>query len=184
MRSARLLVRRCLTAIDLVYHRLHRLRRVGPMLLIGQTRYRGPSRSFPGGTTLKPGDLLGTIHFDNASIAALETGTPAATGLKFARQLLRSLRSLGELVARDEAFRDVTVFQGIGWIRHGAEVGFIHEPHPPGYRQRFLAWYLRLLVWAFAAEERTAELSRPEVTVSWLTRDVLVTRFAREGSRG
>lgn len=184
MRSARLLVRRCLTAIDLVYRRLHRLRRVGSMLLIGQTRYRGPSRSFPGGTTLEPGDLLGTIHFDNASIAALETGTPAATGLKFARQLLRSLRSLGELVARDEAFRDVTVFQGIGWIRHGAEVGFIHEPHPPGYRQRFLAWYLRLLVWAFAAEERTAELSRPEVTVSWLTRDVLVTRFAREGSRG
>lgn len=184
MRPLRLLARRCLSAVDWLYRRLHGLRPVGSLLYIGQTRYQGPSRRFPDGTVLEPGDLLGTLHFDNAGIAALETGTTVATGLKFARQLLRSLRSLGEFVTRDETFRDVKVIQGVGWIRHGAEVGFIHEPYPSGWRQRFLACHLRLLVWAFAAEERTAKLSRPEVTVSWLTRNVLLTRFARESSRG
>jgi hypothetical protein len=181
---SRLVARRCLTGIDRLYRRLHRLQPVGPLMLIGLTRYRGPARRFDDGATLEPGDLVGTLHFDNARLAALETGTTSATGFQFARGLFRSMRSLRELVVRDEAFREVAVFQGIGWIRHGAELGFIHEPLPPGPRHRFVAWYLRLLVWAFAADEHTAEQTRPEPTVTWLTRDVLLDRFAREGRHG
>lgn len=184
MKRTRSLARTCLTAIDRLYRRMHHLRPAGPLMLVGTTRYRGPARRFPDGTALEPGDLLGTLHFDNARVAALETGTPTATGLQFARGLFRSMRSIGELVKNDAAFQDVAVFQGIGWIRHGGELGLIHEPFPPGPRQRWLAWYLHLLVWAFAAEEHTAAHTRPEPTVTWLTRDVLLARFARESRHG
>jgi hypothetical protein len=184
VRRTRAFARTVLTGIDRCYRRWHRLQPAGPLMLIGRTRYRGPSRRFADATTLEPGDVLGTLHFDNARLAALGAGSPTATGLQFARGLFRSMRSLGELVAHDEAFRGVAVFRGIGWIRHGAELGLVHEPYPPGPRQRFLAWYLRLLVWAFAAEEHTAEHTHPEPTVTWLTRNVLLTRFAREGRHG
>jgi hypothetical protein len=180
----RLLARRILERVDRVYRRWHRLRPVGPLMLVGLTRYSGPARRFPDGATLAPGDPLGTLHFDNARLAALSHDSPNATGLKFARQLFRSMRSLGELAMHDEDFRDVAVFQGIGWIRHGGELGLIHEPFPPGARRRFLARYLRLLVWAFAADERTAAQTHPEPTVTWLTRNVLLERFAREGRHG
>jgi hypothetical protein len=184
MRRLRRFARVVLAGVDRLYQRWHHLRPVGPLMFVGRTRYQGPTRQFDGGTTLEPGDPLGTLHFDNARLAALEGGSPTATGLKFARQLFRSMRSLGELATQDEAFRDVAVFQGIGWIRHGTELGLIHEPYPPGPRQRFLARYLRLLVWAFAAEELTAQHTRPEPTVTWLTRDVLLSNFAREGRHG
>jgi peptidoglycan-N-acetylglucosamine deacetylase len=184
MKRARSLARTCLAGVDRLYRRWHRLRPVGPLMLVGRTRYRGPARRFADGATLEPGDPLGTLHFDNTRLAALGTGSATGTGLQFARQLFRSMRSLGELVTQDEDFRDIAVFRGIGWIRHGGDLGFLHEPLPPGPRQRFLARYLRLLVWAFAAEERTAERTRPEPTVTWLTRDVLLTNFTREGRHG
>ncbi|HUG97969.1 MAG TPA: hypothetical protein VMQ83_02180 [Gammaproteobacteria bacterium] len=184
MNRLRLFARRILERVDRLYRRWHHLRPVGPLMFVGLTRYRGPARSFADGATLAPGDPLGTLHFDNARLAALGHDSPNATGLQFARQLFRSMRSLGELAMHDEEFRDVAVFQGIGWIRHGGELGLVHEPFPPGPRRRFLARYLRLLVWAFAADERTAAQVHPEPTVTWLTRDVLLERFARAGRHG
>jgi len=180
----RLFVRRILARIDRLYRRWHRLRPVGSLMFVGRTRYHGPARRFADGATLAPGDWLGTLHFDNARLAALGGDSPNATGLQFARQLFRSMRSLGELATHDEDFRDVAVFQGIGWIRHGGELGLVHEPFPPGPRKRFLARYLRLLVWAFAADERTAAQAQPEPTVTWLTRGVLLERFARQDRHG
>lgn len=184
MTRLRLFVRRILARIDRLYRRWHRLRPVGSLMFVGRTRYHGPARRFADGATLAPGDWLGTLHFDNARLAALGGDSPNATGLQFARQLFRSMRSLGELATHDEDFRDVAVFQGIGWIRHGGELGLVHEPFPPGPRKRFLARYLRLLVWAFAADERTAAQAQPEPTVTWLTRGVLLERFARQDRHG
>jgi hypothetical protein len=182
VRRLRSLVRRGLAGIDRDYQRRHQLTPVGPLLFVGRERYAGPARTFADGTRIEPGDLLGTLHFDNSRVAELETGAPTATGLRFARLMFQSLKRLGELATSDEAFRDIAVFRGIGWLRHGGDLGFENEPMPPGLRQRFLTRYLRLLVWAFAADERTARSSRPEPTVTWLTRSVLLTRFNR-GSR-
>lgn len=184
MKPLRLLARRCLGTVDRAYRRWHRLRPVGPVMYIGRTRYRGPERHFADGTTLRPDDLIGTMHFDNQRLAALANDSPSATGLHFARLVFPSLRRLGDLLQTDEAFREVAVVQGVGWFHHGAELGVVNEPVPPGPRRRFLSWYLRLLVWTFAPDERRARSVRPEPTVTWITRGVLLTRFARERRHG
>lgn len=184
MKALRILAQRCLGAVDRVYRRWHHLRPVGPVMYVGRTRYRGPERRFADGATVRAGDFIGTMHFDNERLAALANHSPSATGLHFARLVFPSLRRLGELLQTDEAFREVAVVQGVGWFHHGTDLGVVIEPIPPGPRRRFLARYLRLLAWAFAPDERSARNVRPEPTVTWLTRDVLLTRFARESRHG
>lgn len=170
-------VRHCLRAVDGFYQRWHRLQRVGPLLFVGQAHYRGPPRQFPDGTELGPGDVLGILHFNNARIAALEAGTPTAVALGFARLLFESLRVLADLCRNDERFREIKAFQGIGWLRHGAQIGFINEPVAEGRRKRFLAAHIGLLVWAYAPRNGTAIAASPEPTVTWLTRAALLRRF-------
>lgn len=184
MKPLRRLARRCLVVVDRAYRRWHHLRPVGPVMYIGRTRYRGPERQFADGAILRSGDFIGTMHFDNQRLAALANDSPSATGMHFARLVFPSLRRLGDLLQTDEAFRDVAVVQGVGWFHHGTELGVVNEPLPPGPRRRFLARYLRLLVWAFAPNERSAHSVQPEPTVTWLTRHVLLTRFARESRHG
>lgn len=175
-RSARVL----LHAWDIGYHSLHRLLPVGPLLFVGRTRYRGPERQFADGTLLMPGELIGTLHFNNARIANLEAASPAAIGLKFARLLFESLRALAQLSARDPRFRNLPVYLGIGWLRHGEQIGFIIEKFPGGWRRRYLTAHIRLLVWAFAPSAQTAAEARPEPVVTWLPRTSLLKRFGGE----
>jgi hypothetical protein len=184
MKPLRSVAQSCLKGVDRAYRRWHRLQPVGPVMYVGRTRYQGPARRFADGATLEPGDPIATIHFNNERLAALTNSSPSATGLHFARLVFPSLHRLGELLKSDEEFRDVAVVQGIGWFHHGGDLGVVNEPLPPGPRRILLARYLRLLVWAFAAEEHTARHARPEPTVTWLTRDVLLTRFARESRHG
>lgn len=181
MEYARRIVRLCLRAVDGLYHRWHRLQPVGPLLFVGHGRNSGLARHFADGTELRPGDALGILHFNNARIAALDAATPNAIGLGFARLLFESLRTLADLCRGDERFRDIKVFQGIGWLRHGEQVGFINEPVPEGGRKRFLQLHVGLLVWAFAPRKGTAIAASPEPTVNWLTRDALLKRFGSEG---
>lgn len=180
MERLRRLVRGLLHGWDIVYHAMHRLLPVGPLLFVGRTRYRGPERQFADGTRLVPGDLIGTLHFNNARIAELDAATPNAIGLSFARLLFESLRALAQLSTRDPRLRDLPVFLGIGWLRHGERLGFIFEPFPESPRRRYLAAHIRLLVWAFAPSERMAAEARPEPVITWLPRKTLLNRFGGE----
>ncbi len=184
MTLRRRLTQRTLGAVDRVYRRWHDLRPVGPVLYVGRTRYSGPERHFADGATLRPGDYIGTIHFNNQRLLGLANHSPSATGLHFARLLFPSLRRLGRLLQTDDSFREIVVMQGVGWFHHGLNLGVVVEPIPPGPRRRFLKRYLRLLAWAFAPDERSARCARPEPTVTWLTRDVLLNRFSRETRHG
>lgn len=184
MTPLRRLAQRFLGAVDRGYRRWHRLRPVGPVMYVGRTQYNGPERHFADGTTLRPGDFIGTMHFDNQRLATLANQSPSATGMHFARLVFPSLRRLGELLQTDEAFREIAVVQGMGWFHHGADLGVVNEPVPPGPRRLFLARYMRLLAWAFAPDDRRARSVRPEPTVTWITRGVLMARFARENRHG
>lgn len=175
----RRIVRSALRGVDELYHRRHRLRPVGPVLFVGRAAYRGPARRFADGTELRPGDMLGTLHFNNARIAALEAATPNAVAVRFMRLLVESLRHLAELTQDGRPFGDLSVFQGIGWWRQGERHGFISEPFPEGGRKRFLAGHIGLLVWAFAPTVSTAIAARPEPRISWITRDTLLERYGR-----
>jgi hypothetical protein len=177
MERLRRIARRALSGVDGLYRRRFELQPVGPILFVGRSRYRGPARRFADGTQLQPGDIVGTLHFNNARSAALEAATPNAIAVRFMRLLLQSLRNLAELSHEGRPFGDLSVFQGIGWWRHGESVGFISEPFPEGGRKRFLAVHIGLLVWAFAPSVSTAIAARPEPRISWITRETLIKRY-------
>ena len=77
--------RSILGRIDAWYYRRHRLRTLGPVLYLGQTRYRGPELRFEDGTVLRDNDPIGRLHFNNASIAALGEGSMQRVGFRFAK---------------------------------------------------------------------------------------------------
>jgi hypothetical protein len=178
MEAARLIARTGLRILDHVYRVRHGLERVGPVLLVGRDRYDGLPRQFPDGTELRAGDALGTLHFDNARIAAVEGEAPTAIGVRFTRLLFESLRELAERAREDAAFGGLAVFRGIGWHHQGSRLGFVSEPFPEGARKRYLAVHIGLLVWAFAPARGTAIAAQPEPRVIWMTRAALLKRFA------
>jgi hypothetical protein len=178
MEWVRVGVRFAFRGIDALYRVQHRLRPVGSVLFVGKTRYTGPDKAFADGTQLRTGHALGTLHFNNARIAALDAESPTALAFSFARLLRESLRTLSELGRDDGPFGDVTAFQGIGWWRQGEKAGFVSEPFPEGRRKRFLALHIGLLVWAYAPAGSTAIVARPEPRISWITRSTLIRRFS------
>jgi hypothetical protein len=147
------------------------------VLHVGRGRHDGPPRRFADGTELRTGDPLGVLHFDNARISALDGGTPRAVALQFRRVFFASLHELAALAAQDGTFGAIAVFRGIGWIRHGERIGFLHEPAPAGWRARWAILHVRLLVWAFTPRGGTAVDAPKALTVSWLTRRALMERF-------
>lgn|GEM_PF-155492 len=168
-----------LQKVDELYRRSHRLQPVGPVLYAGRTRYRGPAREFADGTRLRPGDCIGTLHFDNGRFPALDMGTAARSALRFARLMLESMHALADLARLDPTFADLGVYHAVTWLPpHGRKVGFVTETYPHGLRRRLLAIHFRMLVWTFAAAEQTRATARPEPTIYWLTRQALTTRFA------
>ena len=177
MEALRRVLRTALRVVDELYRMQHDLKPVGPVLFVGKARYTGPVRRFADGTHLRPGDTLGTLHFNNARIAGLQGESPTALAFGFARLFRESLRTLAKLVRDGGPFGDVAVFQGIGWWRQGEKFGFIGEPFPEGRRKRFLRRHIGLLVWAFAPRISTAIAARPEPRTSWITRTTLLTRF-------
>jgi hypothetical protein len=83
MERLRRIVRSALRRVDDLYRLRHGLQPVGPVLFVGRARYHGLARHFADGTQLRPGDVLGTLHFNNARIAALDAATPNAIASRF-----------------------------------------------------------------------------------------------------
>ena len=132
--------------VDAWYYRRYRLRTLGPVLFLGQARYRGPELRFEDGTLLRDNDPIGRLHFNNASIAALGEGSLQRVGFRFAKLMRQSLRTLAEVAQSDPSLRDVSVFQGMTWLpAHGEVVGFVSTPMPKNWRTRLLAGHFRLL---------------------------------------
>lgn len=168
----------CLRRVDDLYRNRHRLQPVGEVLYVGRSRYRGPAMEFADGTRLAPGDLVGTLHFNNARFTRIEADTSRRAALRFARLMLESMHILADRARRDPMFSDLAVYHAVSWLPpHGQRIGFITEPFPDGSKKRVIAAYFRLLVWAFAPAEQTRASARPDPTIYWLTRKELRRRF-------
>lgn len=179
MESLRRAIRRVLLGIERFYHWRHRLRPAGDVLMIGRQVYRGPDRMFPDGTRLSPGNLVGTLHFNNARILRIEADHARQAALGFARLMRASLRRLAQQAHADPLFSDLTVFQGLSWLPpHGRSLGFVTQPCPERLNTRWRAAYFRLLVWAFAPAPETRILAGSRPTVFWLTRAQLLQHYA------
>lgn len=178
MRRLRRVAQRSLGRVDALYHRWHGLQRVGEVLYVGRTRYRGPAMAFADGTRLAPGDFMGTLHFNNARFPRIEADTSRRAALRFARLMLESMRILAERGRTDPLFSDLKVYHAVSWLRpHGEQVGFVTQPFPEGLGKRMITVYFRLLVWAFAPAQETRASARPEPTIYWLTHEQLLLRF-------
>jgi hypothetical protein len=178
--AARRLARRMLGAVDAWYCRRHRLRALGPVLYIGEARYRGPDLTFEDGTALRNNDPIGRLHFNNASIAALGEGSMHRVGFRFARLMRESLRILAECAESDPVFRDVRAFQGVTWIpAHGEVVGFVSKPLPRTWKTRLLSRHFRMLMWVFAPAQRIRDRGRAEPRTYWLTRTALRSNLGK-----
>jgi len=133
---------------------------------------------FADGTRLAPGDLVGTLHFNNARFPQIEADTSRRAALRFVRLMLESMHILADKARRDPMFSDLAVYHAVSWLPpHGQRIGFITEPFRNGPKKRLIAAYFRLLVWAFAPAEQTRASARPDPTIYWLTRKELLRRF-------
>jgi hypothetical protein len=167
-----------LGTVDDLYHKRHRLQPVGEILYAGRSRYRGPARQFIDGTRLAPGDLVGTLHFNNARFPRIEADSSSRAASRFMRLMLESMQILADRARHDPLFSDLAVYHAVSWLPpHGRRMGFTTEPFPHGSRKRLIAAYFRLLVWAFAPAEQTRASARPDPTIYWLTRRQLLHRF-------
>jgi hypothetical protein len=178
----RTLARRIMGRVEARYNRRHRLHPVGQVLLVGRVRYRGPEKLFPDGTVLRPGDVIGQLHFSNRNIAGLGTGGTQLTGFRFARLMRESLRLLVHSAHNDPALSTIGVFTGVTWIpAHGDVVGFISEPLPRTWRNWWLGPYFRLLSWTFSPSTGRRERRSAQPRVYWLTRNMLAQNLDKLG---
>jgi len=170
----RRIARGILIRIDRWYQRKHRLRALGPVLRVGCVRYHGPSMRFPDGTVLQDNEMIGRLHFDNSNIAAIGEGSLHRTGLRFAKLMRESLRTLAEASQSDPELAAVRVFYGTTWIpEHGNVVGFVSHTREKTWRTRLLGGWFRLLMWTFAPAARTRTSARTEPRDYWLTQRML-----------
>jgi len=174
------LVRRIMSRIDAWYYRKHQLRAVGPALHIGCSRYRGPDMEFADGTVLRDNEMIGMLHFNNASLSSLGEGSVQRAGFRFARLMRQSLRMLAESAQNDPELRDIRVYYGVTWLPdHGNVVGFVSKPLPATLRNRFIKAYLRLLMWTFAPKTKARQQVDVQPRAYWLTRGTLAENVGK-----
>jgi hypothetical protein len=174
------LARKILGIVDAWYSRRHRLRALGPELLLGHSRYRGPEIRFDDGTVLRDNDPIGRLHFNNANIAALGEGSMQRVGFRFAKLMRESLRTLADVARSDPALSDVRVFQGVTWIpAHGEVVGFVSTPMPFNWKTKLLSRHFRMLMWVFAPAARIRARAEAEPRLYWLTRTALTQNVGK-----
>ena len=168
----------CLRRVDDAYRNRHRLQPVGEVLYVGRSRYTGPAVEFADGNRVAPGDLVGTLHFNNARFPQIEADTSRRAALRFVRLMLESMRILADRARDDPMFSDLAVYHAVSWLPpHGQRIGFVTEPFPDGLKKRLIAAHFRLLVWAYASAEQTRASARPDPTIYWLTRKELLRRL-------
>jgi hypothetical protein len=180
MSVARALVQRLMARIDNWYFHRHQLRPLGPALHIGCSRYRGPDLQFADGTVLRDNEVIGELHFNNASLSTIGDNSTHRTGFRFARLMRQSLRTLAESALSDPLLRDIRVYHGVTWLpEHGNVVGFESRPLAATMRNRFIRGYLRLLLWTFAPASRKRARAVIEPRDYWLTRDTLAQNVGK-----
>jgi hypothetical protein len=179
------LLRGALEYVDARYRERCRLAAVGPLLYLGLEQHAGAPRQFPDGTRLATGAWIGRLHFNNARAAGLEADSRLQAGVRFARLLRDSFAELAERARSESMLRDVTVYEGITWLRaHGGTVGFEAQPLPNGPRRWLLGAHFRLLIWAFAPVARASAAREVAPHRFQITRRALIESFgARRAMR-
>jgi hypothetical protein len=172
-----------LRPIERLDRRLRRIRPIRPGGILGLelARHRGRTLTLRDGTLVRPGDLVGEVHLDNARTH--EIGAPGwqAKGLQLAWDDLRALAAWADAQTPDRrpvAYHGETVLAALA-----RRVGFEVHELPADAVHRLRAWYLRGLLarWAASGRNRLAHgRGGLRVRAAWLSDSRLreVTRTA------
>jgi hypothetical protein len=182
--SSRLWLRQLLERVDGHYRERRQLAPVGPLLYVGLARHEGRPCALSDGTRLERGAWIGRLHFNNARAASVRADNRLQAGVRFARLLRDSFAELAARACQEARLREVTVYEGITWLRaHGSNVGFDATPLPHGPRRWLLGAHFRLLIWAFAPVAHGAAMSDVRPHQFRITREALIDSFGEPGGR-
>lgn len=154
---------------------------------IGVRRYRGRRVVLSDGTAVSAGDLVGTIHFNNESVAAIHkrTANPIRAGILILRAFEDSLETLAGLVETYLPYREVKAFTTTTIFHQGVErLGFEIFPPRSALLGRIVAAYERSLLVRFhpLGTSRVRRKRFAEVRVLWISRAELRRRYAGRSS--
>lgn len=170
--------------LDRAYRRWHRLERVGGIFHVGRELWRGAGRRLEDGTEVAPGDAILRLHLDGELAAAVSAGggSPAATGMRFARRFLPACRDLARRVEEDPAWRDVVAIHSISWVSPYVSEpwGFEAERLADSPKTRLIRWHMGNLLAAAAGQGHRRGLPRPWPVALWISRRRLRQRYLTE----
>ncbi|WP_168121680.1 polysaccharide deacetylase family protein [Paenibacillus sp. HB172176] len=136
-----------------LFHTLFRLKKVGdseePTLHYRIIPYHGQEITFEDGGSLKKGDSVAELHFDNRTLSSIAASskTPLATGIKLIREVESALPELADQLEKDPDAQGIKALYGITMIHRGAtRLGFEVLRMPDGLFARTTKIYLRLLL--------------------------------------
>jgi hypothetical protein len=168
--------------VDLFYEKLFKLQRIGALLKVRFTSFKGREFCLPDGTVIKKGDAIGEIHLDSKEMSLFfKDGTKILeAGFLFLKNLKKSLKELAEFASTDGK-KTLKAFRGMTLFHKGSErMGFAVLPIRNPVERFFIKAYLNLLMIRFhplglSRIKKKGGFLEPKVV--WITRIELLKRF-------
>lgn len=158
----------------------------GPILRIGVARYRGRRIALRDGTVVRAGDLIGTLHFHNESVAALHDGKPDSvrSGILILRGFERSLRALARLSEGHPRYQAVKALTATTILHRGVEhFGFEIRPLSSGLISWIVSAYERFLLARFHPLGRQRKSQKKfEARTIWVSMKEIRRRYGDDKS--
>lgn len=152
------------------------------LLQVEFTRFHGRAITLPDGTTIRSGDAIAEIHFNNSAIAQVAGQT---SGWRLLSMLMGDLRSLARWSTTPEFPGDVHAIYGYTVLSRGApRLGFTLRGRPRSIRSRLDGFFLMglLVLYSPAGRSRLSQgttYGRAPCEV-WMSRAELVRRYGRQ----
>lgn len=165
---------------DDLWRRLHRVRRIDPLLSLSVEVHRGNRYRPPAGIRLDSGCRIGILHLNHGCFVDTAAGGHANVrgALRFRRALMHSLQQLARRSETEPELACIEAYYGVTWFRpHGERLGFVIERLPGGVLTRMRSLHFRMLLRAFFPALAARERGRLHPYAFWLTRQALLTHF-------
>jgi hypothetical protein len=163
---------------------------------IGRSEARAPV-SLADGTRLRPGEVIGTLHFWNEQMPRYSRNGPDLAWARAMRdRVLHSLRALAEYIESEPGWEEIRALHGAAalsarldaQLRRVAErYGFERLPASESHRRRLHALGDSLMVWGLTRAFQPAALPRQAFlrhhSDFWMSRTTLRQRYLNRGKR-
>lgn len=149
-------------------------------------RYPGPSAELPCGGLLRHGEKVCEIHLNNHFIRKLLKGEAraAATGVKIAGELKRSLPALAGQISRDPRFSETEYIIGVSLLHRGASaIGFKTLEIPSPALRRVISTYQELILKIYhpAGSGRLSARGSLEPKILVMRKSTLFEKYLKAG---